>query len=48
MDEKQIIKPEKCSEEYFISAVVITVKSDNSIKTTVDSKELKDVIHKNK
>ena len=32
IDDKQTIKIEKCSDEYFICPVVITVKSDNSIK----------------
>ena len=47
-EDKQIIKLEKCSDEYFLSPVVITVKSDNSIKIALDSKELNDAIHKNK
>ena len=48
IEDKQIIKHEKCSDEYFISPVVITVKSDNSIKIALDSKELNEAIHKNK
>ena len=32
MEEKQIVKLDKCSDEYFISPVVITVKHDKSIK----------------
>ena len=48
IEEKQIIKLEKCSDEYFISPVVITVKSDNSVKTALDSEELNDAIHKYK
>ena len=48
IEDKQIIKLEKCSDEYFISPVVITVKSDNSIKIALDSKELNEAIHKNK
>ena len=48
IEDKQIIKLEKCSDEYFISPVVITVKSDNSIKIALDSKELNDAIHINK
>ena len=39
---------EKCSDEYFISPVVITVKKDKSVKIALDSKELNDAIHKNK
>ena len=48
IEDKQIIRLEKCSDEYFISPVVITVKKDKSIKIALDSKELKDAIHKNK
>ena len=48
IEDKQIFKLEKCSDEYFISPVVITVKSDNSIKTALDSNELNEAIHKNK
>ena len=46
IEDKKIIKLEKCSDEYFISPVVITVKSDNSTKTALDSKELNEAIHK--
>ena len=38
----------KCSDEHFISPVVITVKSDQSIKKALDSEILNDAIHKNK
>ena len=48
IDEKQIQKLTKCSDEHFISPVVITVKSDQSIKVALDSKILNDAIHKNK
>ena len=41
-------KLEKCSDEYIIRPVVITVKIDNSIKPSPDSNELIDAIHKNK
>ena len=34
-------------DEYFISPVVITVKSDNSIKLALESKDLNDAIYKN-
>ena len=47
-DEKQIKKLTKCSDEHFISPVVITVKSNQSIKIELDSKTLNDAIHKNK
>ena len=48
IDEKQIVKLTKCSDEHFISLVVITVKSDQTIKIALDSKILNDAIHKNK
>ena len=46
IEDKQIIKLPKCSDKYTISPVVVTVKSNNSIKLALDSKELKDDIHK--
>ena len=48
IEDKQIKRLEKCSDEYFISPVVITVKKDKSVKIALDSKELNDAIHKNK
>ena len=48
IDEKQVKKLTKCLDEHFISPVVITVKSDQSIKIALDSKILNDAIHKNK
>ena len=48
IEDKQIIKLDKCSDEYFISPVVITVKHDKSIKIALDSKQLNEAIHKNK
>ena len=48
IEDKQIVRLEKFSDEYFISPVVITVKKDKSIKKTLDSKKLTDAIHKNK
>ena len=48
VDTNQIIKQEKCSDQVFISPVVITVKHDQSIKLAPDSKLLNDVIDKNK
>ena len=48
IDEKQIIKLDKCSDELFISPVVITVKKDKSVKIALDSKKLNNAIHKNK
>ena len=48
IDDKKIIKLEKCSDELFISPVVITLKKDKSVKIALDSKKLNDAIHKNK
>ena len=48
IEDKQIIRLENCSDEYFISPVVITVKKDKSIKIALDYKELNDAIHRNK
>ena len=48
IEDKQIMRLEKCSDEHFISPVVITVKKDKSVKIALDSKELNDAIHKNK
>ena len=49
IDEKQIKNVTKRSEEHFISPIVIiTDKSDQSIKIALDSKILNDAIHKNK
>ena len=45
---KTIKKLTKCSDEHFISQVVITVKSDQFVKIALDSKILNDAIHKNK
>ena len=40
IEDKEIFRLEKCSDEYFISPVVITVKKDKSVKVALDSKEL--------
>ena len=48
MEDKQITRLEKCSNENFISPVVITVKKDKSVKIPLDLKELNYAIHKNK
>ena len=48
IDEKQIIKLDKSSDELFISPVVITVKKDKTVKIALNSKKLNDAIHKNK
>ena len=43
-----IEKLSSCSDEHFISPIVITVKKDQLIKLTLDSKLLNKAIHKNK
>ena len=43
-----ITRLEKCSDEFFISPIVITVKKDKSIKLAMDSKTISKAIHKNK
>ena len=48
IDEKQSIKLDNCSDELFISPVVITLKKDKTVKIAPDSKKLNDAIHKNK
>ena len=48
IQDEQISKLDKCSDEHFISHVVITVKHDKSVKIALDSKKLNDAIHKNK
>ena len=48
IEDKQIMKLDKFSDEYFISPVVITVKHDKSIKLALDLLKLSDAIHKNK
>ena len=48
IEEKQIIKLDKCSDEYFISPVVITFEQEKSVKIALDSKKLNDAKHKNK
>ena len=48
IEDKQIIRLEKCPDDLFISPVVITLKKDKSIKIALDSKELNKAIHKNK
>ena len=48
LNEGHIEKLNNCSDEFFISPIVITVKKDNSIKIALDSKILNKAIHKNK
>ena len=46
--EGHIIKLQECSDKYFGSPIVITVKNDGNIKLAIDSGELKKQVHKNK
>ena len=46
--EGHIEKLTNCSDQFFISPIVITVKKDQSIKIALDSKILNKSIHKNK
>ena len=46
-DEEHILKPSNCSDKFFISPVVVTVKKDQSKKLALDSNLLNKAIHKN-
>ena len=48
LETNQIIKLDKCSDDVFISPIVIKVKHDKSIKLALDSQLLNDAITKNK
>ena len=48
IDQKRIIKLDKCSDQQFISPIVITVKKDQTVKLALDSKKIIKFIHKNK
>ena len=43
-----IQKLEECSDKYFVSPIVITVKKDGSVKLALESRELNKQVHKNK
>ena len=45
---EHITKLEKCSDKFFISLIVITVKKDKSIRLAVESKTINKTIHTNK
>ena len=47
-DHGHIEKLNECSDQNFISPIVITVKKDKSVKLAIDSKVLINAIHKNK
>ena len=48
INEGHIITLQECSDKYFVSPIVITVKKDGSIKLTLESRELNKQVHKNK
>ena len=48
IDQKHIIKLDKCSDKQFISPIVITVEKDQTVKLALDSKKINKYIHKNK
>ena len=48
MNEGHIVKLQECSDKYFVSPKVITVKKDGSIKLALESRELNKQVHKNK
>ena len=48
IDQVHIIKLEKCSDQPFISTIVIKVKKDHSIKLAMDSEQINKLIQKNK
>ena len=48
INEGHIIKLQECSDKYFVSLIVITVKKDGSIKLALESRELNKQVHKNK
>ena len=48
LDTKQITKLDKCSDDVFISSIVITVKHDKSINLALNSQHLNESISKNK
>ena len=43
-----IEKLKECSDNYFVSPIVITVKKDGSVKLALESRELNKQVHKNK
>ena len=47
IDQKHIIKLDKCSDRQFISPIVITVKKHQTAKFALDSKKIYKFIHKN-
>ena len=48
VQDKKIIKFEKCPDDLFVSPVIITVKKDKSVKLALEPMKLYKAIHKNK
>ena len=48
MQQGHIEKLEECSDKYFVSPIVKTVKKDGSVKLALESRELNKQVHKNK
>ena len=48
INEGHIVKLQECSDKYFVSPIVITVKKDGSIKLALESRELNKQVHKKK
>ena len=42
-----IEKLEDCSDKFFVSPIVFTVKKDGSVKLALDARELNKQVHKN-
>ena len=48
LQQGHIEKLTECSDNYFVSPIVITVKKDGSVKLALESRELNKQVHKNK
>ena len=48
IDQRHIIKLDKCSDKQFIRPIVIKLKKDQTVKLALDSKKINKFIHKNK
>ena len=48
INQKHIIKLDKCSDRQLISPIVITAKKDQTTKLALDSKEVNNSFHRNK
>ena len=48
IQEGHMIKHQECSDNYFVTPIVITVKKDGSITLALKLRELNKQVHKNK